>query len=235
MCNLYSELQGQAAIRRLFDVPDALDFTGNLPPLPAIFPDKMAPIVRVGDDGQRRLEMRRWGLPSPPAFLKGPIDPGITNIRNTDSAHWRPWLGPANRCLVPATSFCEPSDQRGPDGRKIWTWFALNQERPPFAFAGIWCDWNGLRGTKSKPDEGLHNLFAFLTTAPNEIVKPIHAKAMPVVLTTPEEFDVWLRAPANIALQLQRPLPPALLQVVAQGATEDHGALGGPQPSGMLL
>src|SRR6202012_2588085 len=42
-------------------------------------------------------------------------DKGTTNVRNTTSvatgqtnAHWRPWLGPANRCLVPFTSFAEP-------------------------------------------------------------------------------------------------------------------------------
>jgi hypothetical protein len=35
-------------------------------------------------------------------------------------------------------------------------------------------------------------LFAFLTTEPNAIIAPIHAKAMPVILTTPEEVDAWL-------------------------------------------
>jgi len=34
----------------------------------------------------------------------------------------------------------------------------------------------------------------FLTTAPNAIVKPIHEKAMPVILTSEEERDVWMRA-----------------------------------------
>jgi hypothetical protein len=44
----------QGAIRDLFKV--ALDTAGNLPPLPAVFPDQMAPVVRVNDgaDEQRR-------------------------------------------------------------------------------------------------------------------------------------------------------------------------------------
>jgi hypothetical protein len=57
MCNLYSELKGQDAMRRVFRVEH--DFAGNLSPLPAGFPDMMAPIVRVGGDGGRELEMMR--------------------------------------------------------------------------------------------------------------------------------------------------------------------------------
>jgi putative SOS response-associated peptidase YedK len=32
-------------------------------------------------------------------------------------------------------------------------------------------------------------IFGFLTTSPNEVVEPIHRKAMPVILTTDEERD----------------------------------------------
>jgi putative SOS response-associated peptidase YedK len=54
MCNLYSVTKGQSAIRDLFSVKH--DRAGNLPPLPAILPDQMAPIVRVGPDGERESE-----------------------------------------------------------------------------------------------------------------------------------------------------------------------------------
>ena len=91
MCNLYAVTKGQQAIRELTRAMH--DRTGNLPPLPGIFPDYGAPIVREGADG-RELSLARWGMPSPVFALKGKkTDPGVTNIRNVKSPHWRRWLG----------------------------------------------------------------------------------------------------------------------------------------------
>ena len=187
MCNLYSLTKGQAAIRDWFRASH--DRTGNLPLFPGIFPDQMAPIVRNGADGERELVMARWGMPGPPQFGGAPI----TNIRNVGSPHWRGWLGKHNRCIVPATSFCEYADTKP---RKTPKWFALSQDRPLFAFAGLWTPWRGVRGPKSAPVDGQHEFFGFLTTEPNAVVAPIHPKAMPVILTTPDEIDLWLLADA---------------------------------------
>jgi putative SOS response-associated peptidase YedK len=78
-----------------------------------------------------------------------------------------------------------------------------------------------VRGPKSAPIEGEYELFGFLTTTANAIVAPIHPKAMPVILTTTEEFDLWLEGETVEALKLQRPLPDEALRIVAKGEKED--------------
>ena len=146
MCNLYSMTKNADAIRRLFGVSPGSDHTGNLPSMPGIFPDYPAPIIRNSAAGLK-LAMARWGMPSSAKALmdatkkraeklqaKGKVadfkellrlepDSGTTNIRNVTSAHWKRWLGPENRCLVPFTSFSEYDTI---DGKKVPVWFAAD-------------------------------------------------------------------------------------------------------------
>jgi putative SOS response-associated peptidase YedK len=213
MSNLYSITKGQTAIVSLTRA--MRDTIGNLPPVPAVFPDSMAAIVRNAPDGVRELAMARWGMPGAPEFG----GTHVTNIRNIKNPHWQEWLMPENRCVVPWTSFCEYADTKP---KKTPTWFAFDETRPLAVFAGIWTSWHGTRGTKANPVEGEHQLFGFLTTEANDVVGAIHSKAMPVILTAPAEIETWMTAPAEEALKLQRALSNQTLKIVATGERKDE-------------
>lgn len=238
MCNLYSMTKNVDAIRQLFGGRNS---AGNVPSLPGIFPDYSAPVVRNAE-GDRDITMMRWGMPTSQRalmdatrkraqkleakgkqidfkeLLRTEPDSGVTNIRNTSSAHWKKWLGPANRCLVPFTSFSEYDTI---DGNKVPVWFASDESRPLLCFAGLWTNWTSVR--KAREGEVTADVFGFLTCMPNAEVAKVHPKAMPVILTTREDCDLWMSADWDKAAKLQRPLPDGALRIVASGEKEDQG------------
>ncbi|AAW59648.1 hypothetical protein GOX2584 (plasmid) [Gluconobacter oxydans 621H] len=120
------------------------------------------------------------------------------------------WLGVPHRCVVPFTAFSEQARQD--DGSFHPVWFAADERKPLRFFAGIWTSWTSVR--KLKEGEVTADLFGFLTTDANAVVAPYHPKAMPVILERQEEIETWLTAPIPVALQLQKPLQEASLQVL---------------------
>ncbi|MEL7113011.1 MAG: SOS response-associated peptidase [Pseudomonadota bacterium] len=216
VCNLYSNTMPPDAMVRLFKVKRSK--IGNQPPLPAIFPRYDAPVVRLGEDGERELVTMHWGFLMPqvskktgkPILLKA-----INNARDdklTTSSFWRQSFR-QRRCLIPATSFCEAK------GRKPATfyWFALTgeEERPPFAFAGIWSQFRGRYRDRELVEI---DTFSMITTTPNELTRKVHPDRMPVILP-PECYERWLYGDEEDGLHLLRPFPAELMCVVR----EDEG------------
>jgi putative SOS response-associated peptidase YedK len=158
-------------------------------PLSAIFPRHMAPVVRQAADGEREAVMMSWGF----ILLQNRRAPRpVTNVRDDKiltSTFWKSSFQ-ERRCLVPAISFCEPNGDVKP---ATWHWFAIkgDEERPLFAFPGIWKRYRG-PVKKDGPNVEIET-YSFLTTTPNSLVSTINHERMPVLLTREDEFETWLR------------------------------------------
>ena len=195
MCNLYTYKLSAWEVRNLLEHRNLIGT--NYPPT-EVYPDYEAPVITAQADGTRGVRTMRWGFPEFPG------ERGVrTNVRYPKSAQWRGKFELGSRCIVPADTFCEYQDGPSPKPKR---WFSRSDGKP-FFFAGTWMPWEGARGTKKAPVAGQHELFTFLTTSANSVVKPVHAKAMPVLLLTDTDVETWLAAPTDEALKLQKPAP----------------------------
>ncbi|MCA8929349.1 MAG: SOS response-associated peptidase [Alphaproteobacteria bacterium] len=221
MCNLYSNTMPVEAMRRLFGITAGPSALGNQPPLPAIFPRYEAPVLRPDRSGARELVRMHWGFLLPQTSQKTgkPIQPkAVTNARDDKVAASPFWRGSFEhrRCLIPATSFAEPKG-RNP---ATYYWFGLvgADERPPFAFAGLWHTFHGhYHGEAVELDT-----YTIVTTTPNALVRPVHPTRMPVILD-PDDYAPWLTGPGEAARTLLRPFPAERMRIVRTGVgvTED--------------
>lgn len=212
MCNLYSQTRNQKPIRDLFKVN--LKRAVVFAPMAAILPAWHAPVVRLAEDGERELVNMSWGfVHSQP----GRSPKRVTTVRDDKimTDFWRPSFE-QRRCLVPATSFCEPDDRRSEGARATWRWYALkgDEPRPPFAFAGIWQRYRGPIKKGARPV--VLDVYSFITT-PNGGIASINCERTPVLLTTDEERDTWLRGSPDEARMLIRPIEGERLHVVQVG------------------
>ncbi len=199
MCNLYSMTATVDEMRRVFGAFEG--DTANFPPFDEVYPNRKAPVLRRNGNGGLKLEHMTWGFPGPQAAGGRPV----TNVRNLGSPFWRSALkDPARRCIVPVTKFCEwtaEPDQETKRKRKVW--FGLREGADPvFAFAGIW------RPGEESP------FMAFLTCQPNELVEPVHPKAMPVMLR-PADVRKWLESESADACSLAEPFEALEMRIVA--------------------
>ncbi|WP_280140624.1 SOS response-associated peptidase [Filomicrobium insigne] len=195
-------------VGKLFRVSD--NRIPAIDPLAGIYPSNNAPVIRIAEDGEREGIISSWGFVLP---QKDKAPKRVTNFRddNLGSPFWRSSFE-TRRCLVPTTSFAEPKG-RSP---AIWHWFALGQDRPLFAFAGIWRSFRGAV-KKDGPVVDLE-VHSFMTTTPNPLVATIHPNRMPVILTTDEEFDIWLNGSADEARSLVRSYPAENMAIVQSAA-----------------
>ena len=129
----------------------------------------------------------------------------MTNVRNLGLPQWRALAQDTkNRCIVPLTEFCEFTPERHDlgDGKpplKGEMWFSL-KDHPVFAVAGFW--------QRTEIGDG----FTMVTCDANDLVRPIHPKAMITILER-DEIDQWLSGSYTEIIALQRPYDQARMRV----------------------
>ena len=152
-------------------------------------PRSRAYVVRE-EAGERLLDIMSWDI------LGGAGKWPMTNVRQLGLPQWRRLAErPENRCLIPLTEFCEwtPDTYQVGVGRPLKgeMWFQVD-DQPIFALAGFW------RRTASG------NGFTMVTCDPNELVAPIHPKAMITILQR-QDHACWLEGSYDDVVALQRP------------------------------
>lgn len=206
MCNLYTyrvmpeEMAGLMAHFKLIGTQWAEVVRRRNAPTEDVYPNHRAPVLIIAGGNPVMREDMLWGFP--PYGGKGPYG---TNFRNLRLKMWQDWLDREHRCAVPARAFAEPD--KSTSKPVVWRWFERT-DGLPFFFAGIWRPWTGDRGTKKVPNVGNHTLFSIMTTQPNAVVAPVHERAMPVMLMTPEDVARWLGGGSALdATEMQKPAP----------------------------
>jgi putative SOS response-associated peptidase YedK len=213
MCGRYTLTRPAPEVAREFGATDfpAWGPRYNVAPTQAVF------VVRRVSAG-RACSLLRWGFMPPWADRKSgrPLINAMAETAASEPAFRAAFL--TRRCLVPADGFFE---WRTEGGKKQPHLFAL-RDGGLFAFAGLWQEWQ-------KEGERLETV-CFLTTEPNELVRPIHAR-MPVILPR-EGHDLWLDPsvsdPARLK-ELLRPFPASEMTDRAVSTAVNSARNEGPQ------
>lgn len=218
MCNLFANIAPSHDLQEHFDVQAANNQLGNAPTLPAIYPGHEAPVVSLKGDGERQLVQMNWGFLTPNFSKRDgkPLKPRIWNNARDDklmsASLWRSAYS-RNRCLIPATGYCETKGRQPAEH----FWFGMladdPDDRPLFALAGFWREEKLSLSGDGKT--GLH--FTMVTTVANELVGPIHSKGRMPVILAPGAFDAWLLGTPEEAQELLQPLPSGKMRITRHG------------------
>ncbi|WP_373535901.1 SOS response-associated peptidase [Microcoleus sp.] len=175
---------------KLSEVPD-IKPRYNIAPTQSI-----ATVTVEPEQMQRQLQFMRWGLiPSWAKDMK--IGSKMINARSETVAE-KPAFRSAikhRRCLIVADGFYEWL----PQGKHKQPYYFQMSEGEPFAFAGLWENWESPEGEKIVS-------CTIITTAANETVQPVHDR-MPVILPD-SAWEEWLDPAVNSAQEVLPLLKP---------------------------
>lgn len=194
MCGRYVRKSDKQRIAEAFSVSMGFEDL-YLEPDDDIAPGSIQPVVLINEDGERQLELMRWGFKLPDRLLFNARSEAI------DTAKF--WKGSflQRRCIVPADSFYEWQKNR--KGKKPKYEFEV-AHRQPFGMAGVWAPWKNPRTGQ------LENTFAITTVEANAEMRPVHDR-QPAILE-PREYSEYLCKSERPPRHLLRTLPDDAMQ-----------------------
>ena len=160
------------------------------------------PVLAIPNDGKKRADFFIWGLI--PSWAKDPsIGNRLINARGETLAEKPSFRGgyKYKRCLILADGFYEWKKQPGSKAKVPY--FIHMKNRQPFAFAGLWDEWNSTDGS-------LIRSCTIVTIEPNDLMASLHNR-MPVILPA-DAYAEWLEYSFQTPEKLQafiKPYPAA--------------------------
>jgi putative SOS response-associated peptidase YedK len=178
MCGRASQAEIRAYKEKIYGWLHPQEFT----PRRNLRPTEPAWIVARHPDGEIKTVEARWWCQYDGAY-KFETKFAAFNARAETLETRKVWMDlirKGKRCVMPIDSFYEwPVKGRGLPPVEIFV-----KGREPFALAGLWSTWYENREPRYS--------FTTFTTDPNEFMKPLHEKAMPVILDGVDEQKLWL-------------------------------------------
>lgn len=190
MCGRYRRKSDKQRIADAFAVSAGLEEL-DLASEDDIAPGSIQPVVAINQDGERQIELMRWGFKLPDRLLFNARSEGIES-----SKFWKDSFE-ERRCIVPADGVFEW--QQADKGKKKPKYEIAIPGQEPFGMAGVWKLW------KNPKTDQWERAFAVITGESSELVQPIHDRM--TTFLEPSDYEEYLASAKRPPVHLLRILP----------------------------
>jgi putative SOS response-associated peptidase YedK len=187
MCGRYRRKSDKQRIVDAFGVTEGMEDL-DLGPEEDIAPGSVQPVVSLNADGQRQIELMRWGFKLPERLLFNARSEGIEASKFWKDAFLK------GRIIVPADAIFEWKEM--PKGQKKPKYEFTLHGQEPFGMAGLWKLWKNPKTNKWE------RAFAVITGEPNELMRPIHDRM--TTFLNPKDYAAYLEPTDRPPLHLLR-------------------------------
>jgi putative SOS response-associated peptidase YedK len=202
MCGRYRRKSDKERIADTFDVAAGLEEL-DLNAEEDIAPGSIQPVVFINPNGERQIELMRWGFKLPDRLLFNARSEGIEAAKFWKDAFQQ------RRCIVPADAIFEW--QKVNSGKKPKYEISIPGQEP-LGMAGLWQFW------KNPKTNRWERTFAVITGEPNELVQSIHDRM--TTFLEPQDYTEYLELAGRPPVHLLRILPSDEMQAMLIGKSD---------------